>query len=144
MYLVAAGLVSVAAGLLFALVAFGIVVIFAGSPTEGGYCSNSGIGDYEVRSSAKVVAYIDQGWSGFPPGQHCSVYLIAATDDNPPLSGEELLRREASPHQLLAEGTYPGTREYAWIVGAFLLPFGFSCLLLAMAAFSRRRMAPEG
>ena len=117
MYLIVGSLLSVAAGLLLALIAFGIVLIFAGSPTEGGYCSDSGIGRYEAQMPEKVVAYIDEGWSGLPPRQRCRVYLAAATDDNPPPSGEELLQREAPPHRLLAEGTYPGTQEYTWIVG---------------------------
>lgn len=132
-----------AAGLLLALIAFGIVLVFAGSPTEGGYCSNSGIGRYEAQSPAKVVAYIDEGWSGLPPGQRCRVYLTAATDDNPPLSGKELLQREAPPHQLLAEGTYPGTREYIWVVGAFLLPLAIWCLLLVAVKFAGRRSPLE-
>ena len=92
----------------------------------------------------KVVAYIDEGWSGLPPRQRCSVYLTVATDDNPPLSGEELLQREPQPHHLLAEGTYPGTQEYAWIVGAFLLPLVIWCLLMVMARFASRRTRPEG
>jgi hypothetical protein len=132
----------VAAGLLLALIAFGIVLLFAGSPTEGGYCSKSGIGHYEAQSPAKVVAYIDEGWSGLPPGQRCRVYLAAATDNNPPLSGEELLQREAQP-QLVAEGTYPGTREYAWVVGAFLLPLAIWCLLLVAVKFAGRQSTPE-
>jgi hypothetical protein len=130
----------VAASLLLALIAFGIVLIFGGSPTEGGYCSSSGIGRYEAQMPAKVVAYIDEGWSGLPPGQRCRVYLTAATDDNPPLSGEELLRRDREPHRLLAEGTYPGTQEYAWIAGAFLLPLAIWGLMLVMSrAASPRR-----
>lgn len=136
-----------AAGLLLALIGFGIVLVFAGSPTEGGYCSNSGIGRYEAQTPEKVVAYIDEGWSGLPPGQRCRVYLTAATDDNPPLSGEELLQRDPPPHHLLAEGTYPGAQEYTWIVGAFLLPLAIWCLLLAIARFARRRRtrrAPNG
>ncbi len=123
---------------MLALIAFGVVLILAGSPTEGGYCSKSGIGPYEANSSAKVVAYIDEGWRGFPPGQHCRVYLTAGTDDNPPLSGKALLQRESPPHRLLAEGTYPGTKEYTWIVAAFLLPLAMSCLLLVAAGFVRR------
>lgn len=116
--------------------------MFAGSPTEGGYCSDSGIGRYEAQSPAKVVAYIDEGWSDLPPGQRCRVYLTTATDDNPPLSGEELLEREA-PHHLLAEGTYPGTKEYAWVAGAFLLPLAIWCLLLVTVRFAGRRSTPE-
>jgi hypothetical protein len=143
-YLIVGSLLSVAAGLLLALIASGVVLALAGSPTEGGYCSKFGIGDYEARSSEKMVAYIDEGWSGFPPVQHCGVYLTAATDDNPPLSGEELLQRESLPHHLLAEGTYPGTREYIWIVGAFLLPTAiWFLLLLVVATFARHHSTPE-
>jgi hypothetical protein len=86
-----------------------------------------------------MVVYIDEGWSGLLPGQHCRVYLTAATHDNAPLSEEALLQREAPPHHLLAEGTYPGTEEYTWIIGAFLLPLGIWCLLLAIVTFARRR-----
>jgi hypothetical protein len=134
-YFIAGSLVSVAAGLLLALIAFGVVLLFAGSPTEGGYCSNSGIGRYEPRTPSKVVAYIDEGWSGLPPKQRCSVYLTAATNDNPPLSGEELVAHEASPHHLLAEETYPGTQGYAWIAGAFLLPLAIWCSVLVIVKF---------
>jgi hypothetical protein len=132
----------VAASLLLALIAFGIVLIFGGSPTEGGYCSSSGIGRYEARMPEKVVAYRDEGWSGLPPGQRCRVYLTAATDDNPPLSGEELLQRDPQS-RLLAEGTYPGTQEYAWIAGAFLLPLAIWGLMLVMARFASPRRTPE-
>lgn len=138
-YVIVGSLLSVAAGLLLALVTFGIVLIFAGNPTEGGYCSNSGIGRYEAEAPGKVVAYLDEGWSGFPPGQHCSVYLVAATDDTPLPSAEQLLLRDPPPHHLLAEGTYPGTLEYTWVGGAFLLPLAIGCLLLAIARFGRRR-----
>jgi hypothetical protein len=137
-YLIAGSLISLAGGLLLALIAFGIVLILAGSPTDGGYCSKSGIGYYEAKSSAKVVAYIDEGWRGFPPGQHCSVYLTAATDDNPLLSGKELLQRESPTHHLLAKGTYPGTREYIWIVAAFLLPLAIWSLVLVAVGLARR------
>lgn len=138
-YLIVGTLLSAAAGLLLALVVFGIVLLFAGSPTEGGYCSQSGIGRYEADTPKKVVAYIDEGWGGLPPGQHCRVYLTNATYDNPPLSGEELLQRDQPPHHLLAEGTYPGDEEYIWIVGAFLLPLVIWCMLVAIARFARRR-----
>jgi hypothetical protein len=133
----------VAAGLLLALIAFGIVLLFAGSPTEGGYCSQSGIGRYEAKKAEKVVAYIDEGWSGLLPGQHCSVYLTTATHDNPPLSGEELLQRDQPPHHLLAKGTYPGDEEYTWIIGVFLLPLVIWCMLLAIARFARRRTSED-
>jgi hypothetical protein len=133
----------VAAGLLLALVAFGIALIFAGNPTEGGYCSISGIGRYEASTPGKVVRYIDEGWSGLLPGRRCKVYhLTAGPDDNSFISGEDLLQRDPSP-QLLAEGTYPGTREYTWIVGAFLLPIAIWCLLLAIAMFAGRGRASE-
>jgi hypothetical protein len=134
-YLIVGTLLSVAAGLLLALVTFGVTLLFAGSPTEGGYCSSSGIGRYEAQASEKMVVYVDEGWSGLLPGQRCKVYLTAATD----LSGEELLQRGAPPHHLLAEGTYPGSQEYAWIVGAFLLPIGIWCLLLVIVGFASRR-----
>jgi hypothetical protein len=137
-YFVAGGLVSGSAALLLGLIAFGIVLVFAGSPTEGGYCSDSGIGSYEARSSAKVVAYIDEGWGGFPPGQHCRVYLTAATDDNPLLTGERPLQGEIPSHRLLAEGIYPGTQEYVWVVGAFLLPLAIWGLLLVIVKFGGR------
>lgn len=128
-YLIVGSFLSVAAGLLLGLIVFGIVLIFGGSPTEGGYCSNSGIGRYETQVPGKVVAYIDEGWGGLLPGQHCRVYLTAATNDNLSLSGEGLLRRDPPAH-LLVEGTYPGTPEYTWIVGVFLLPIAIWCLLL--------------
>lgn len=130
-YVVVGSLLSVAAGLLLALFAFGIVLIFAGSPTEGGYCSESGIGQYEVKSAWEKVVYLDEGWSGLPPGQHCRVYLASATGDN-------------LPQHLMAEGTYPGTQEYAWIAGALLLPLAIWCLLLAIAKFAGRHGRPEG
>jgi len=142
-YLIVGSLLSVAAGLLLAILAFGVVLLFAGSPTEGGYCSNSGIGRYEAQTPEKVVAYIDEGWSGLPPAQHCRVYLVAATDDNPPLSGEELLQRDSPPHHLLADGAYPGAQAYTWIVGAFLLPVAIWCVLLVIARFARRRRPLE-
>lgn len=131
-YLVAGGLLSVAVGLLFALVACAIVGILAGNPTEGGYCSQWGIGEYEARPPAMVV-YIDEGWSGLPPRERCRVYRVTATHRNPPLSGEEQLQRAPSPHRLLAEGAYPGNEEYAWIVGAFLFPLAIWTLPLALA-----------
>ena len=138
MYLIVGGLLSVVGGLLLALIAFGIVLALAGSPTEGGYCSKSGIGNYDAGSSAKVVAYIDEGWGGFPPGQHCRVYLTAAPDGNAPLSAEALLQRESPPHHLLAEGIYPGTQEYIWIAAAFLLPVVMWSLVLLAAGLARR------
>jgi hypothetical protein len=134
-YLIVGTLLSLAAGLLLALITFGVSLLFAGSPTEGGYCSSSGIGRYEAQAPEKMVVYIDDGWSGLLPGQHCRVYLTAATD----LSREELLQRGAPPHHLLAEGTYPGPQEYIWIIGAFLLPLGIWCLLLAIVGFASRR-----
>jgi hypothetical protein len=139
-YLIVGSLLSLVAGLLLGLIAFGVALVFAGSPTEGEYCSNSGIGRYETQVPGKVVAYIDEGWGGLLPRQRCGVYLTAATNDSPPLSGKELLQREALPHHLLAEGAYPGTQEYTWIVGAFLLPLALWCLLLlAMVGLARRR-----
>lgn len=142
-YLIVGTLVSVAAGLLLALVASVVVLIFAGNPTEGGYCSAYGIGQYEAPAPG-VVVYLDEGWSGLPPKQRCRVYIATATYDNPPLSGEELLQRDPPPHHLLAEGTYPGTQEYVWIAGAFILPLGIWCLLLAISAFAGPRETPEG
>lgn len=141
-YLIFGGLISMAAGLLLALFAFGIVVVFAGNPTEGGYCSSSGIGRYEAQGPGKVVAYIDEGWSGLPPRHRCRVYLAAATDDNPPPSGKELLQRDPLPH-LLVEGTYPETQEYIWVAVAFLLPFSIWGLL-TLLGFAKRRMQDGG
>lgn len=138
-YLIVGGLLSVAAGLLLAIIAFGIVLALEGHPTEGGYCSAYGIGRYEAQTPPKMVVYLDEGWSGLPPTQHCKVFLADASNDNPPLSAEALLRDESPPRRLLAAGTYPGTEEYAWIVGVLLLPTAIWCLPLAIAALVRRR-----
>jgi len=133
----------VVAGLLLALVTFGIVLVLAGKPTEGGYCSEYGIGQYEATTPKTMVVYMDEGWRGLPPSQHCRVYLADATGDNPSRSDEELLRSDPAPH-LLTEGVYPGTLEYAWIAGTLLLPFAIWCLLLAIAKYAGRlRMTPE-
>jgi hypothetical protein len=141
-YLMVGSLLSVTAGLLFALVAFGVVLVLAGKPTDGGYCSEYGIGQYEAETPKEMVVYMDEGWSGLPPSQHCKVYLADATGDSPSLSDEELLREDPPPH-LLTEGIYPGTQEYAWIIGALLLPLAIWGLLLAVAKFARRGMTPE-
>jgi hypothetical protein len=133
------GLFSVIAGLLLATVAYGIILLLAGSPTEGGYCSPNGrIGQYETRNYKKVVSYLDEGWGGFPPSMSCSVYLTSATNENPPLSAEEALLREPPPHHLLAHGSYPGSREYTWVIGLLLLPSAIWCLLTAATRPGRR------
>lgn len=127
--LLVGGLFSLGLGLLLALAAFAMVVLFEGVPTRGTYCSEAGIGRYEAAAAGKMVAYVDEGWSGIPPAQHCRVYLVETTNANPPLSAEESLRRDPPPHELLAVGSYPGTVEYAWVLGALLLPLAIWALL---------------
>jgi hypothetical protein len=135
-------LLSMAAGLLLGVVAFGIVLSLQGRPTEGGFCSEYGIGRYEAKTPARMVVYMDEGWSGLPPSQRCRVYLVDATGGNPSRSDEELLQGDPPP-RLLAEDTYPGGREYVWIIGAFILPLGGWCLLLAVAGLARRLKVAE-
>jgi hypothetical protein len=124
-YFVAGGLLSVAAGLLCALITFGIVLFLAGGQTEGENCSFSKIGSYEVETAWEEIVYVDEGWSGLLPAQHCSAYLVDATGGKP------------SRH-MVAESTYPGTREYAWVAGAFLLPLALWGLFLAIAWLASR------
>lgn len=122
------GLLSLALGLLLAVIAFGMVVFyndivsFDEISTRGGYCSKKGIGRYSSPTVKKKVIYIDDGWGGVPPAQHCRVYLVEKADANPRLSIEEESRSNASSHEPLTAGSYPGTSEYAVIVGVLLLP----------------------
>lgn len=135
------GPLSVAAGLILAAFAYVAIAVIGGNWTEGGYCSPEGtIGRYET-SPPKTVGYLDEGFGGFPPRQSCSVYLLAATDDNPLPSVEESLSREPPPHHLLAQGSYPGGGERLWIVGLLLLPPAIWALCVIATVLRRRRTA---
>lgn len=139
--MIVGGPLSVAAGLLLAGVAF-VVIASLGGSRDGGFCSPFGeIGQYETSAPGKSVGYLDEGWSGFPPSQRCSVFLLDTADQSPPPSVEELLRREPPPHHLLAQGTYPGSRERLWIVGLLLLPPAIWFLFVVASAVKRRRAA---
>jgi len=145
------GLLSLALGLLLAIVAFGIVVLykdvvsFDEISTRGGYCSKKGIGRYPSQTAEQKVIYIDDGWGDVPPAQHCRVYLVEKADANPRLSIEEEPRSDTSSHELLAAGSYPGTSEYAVIVGVLLLPPAIWALwaLLEITGRPRRPVTPH-
>lgn len=127
------------AGLLLATVAWLVIASTAGSWTDGGYCSPFGeIGRYEAPNANESVAYLEEGTSGFPPRQSCSVFLIKNTADNPPLSAEEALRREPPPHHLLAHGDYPRSWQRIWIVVLLILPSAIWCLSVAVTGLRRR------
>ncbi|MBS1892463.1 MAG: hypothetical protein JST59_14295 [Actinobacteria bacterium] len=139
--MIVGGPLSVAAGLLLASVAF-VVIAFYGVGSEGNYCSASGkIGEYEYGPPGKVAGYLDEGWSGFPPRQSCSVFLLDANYGNPPASVEEELRRQPPPHHLLAHGIYPGSQERLWVVGLLLLPPAIWFLFVVATVVKRRRAA---
>ncbi len=136
----AGGLVSLALGILLASISLFVFICFEGLPKHGEYCSEFGIGRYEAETPAREVVYLDDGWSGFPPRQHCRVYLLDSVwGDGQPTSAEEMVLRAPLPHRLLADGTYPGTKEYAWVVGLLLLPVAIWGLLI-LAWVARHRM----
>jgi hypothetical protein len=131
------GPISVAAGLLVATVAL-VVIASTGGSKDGGYCSQFGeIGRYETLTPGKMVEYRDEGWSGFPPSQSCSVFLIDSPYESPPPAVKQGRRDE--PDRLLAHGTYPGSRGRLWIVGLLVLPPATWGLLVIAAALRRRR-----
>lgn len=138
--MIVGGPLSVAAGLFLAAVAFFVMALFGGSLIKGGYCSVNGrIGRYESSAPGRVMGYLDEGWSGFPPAQSCSVFLLDPTNEKPLPSVEERLRREPPPHHLLAHGTYPGSRGRLWMVGLLLLPPAIWCLLVVGTGVRRWR-----
>lgn len=137
--MIVGGPLSVAAGLLLATVAF-VVIASLGGSRDGGFCSPFGdIGRYETFAPGKIVGYLDEGWSGFPPVQSCSVYLLDDNYGNPSTPVEEVLRREPPPHHLLAHGTYPGAGGRRWIVGLLLLPPAIWCLFVVGTGVRRWR-----
>lgn len=140
------GLLSLALGLLLAIIVFGMFVFykdidsFDEIATRGGYCSKKGIGRYPSQTAGKKVVYIDEGWSGVLPAQRCRVHLVDKTDANP--QGE--LRRDPSSGELLVAGSYPGTIEYTVILGLLLLPSAIWAIWapLAVAGRTRRPATP--
>jgi hypothetical protein len=130
----------VVAGLLLATVAWVVISSTAGSWTDGGYCSPFGqIGRYEAPDAGKMVVYLDEGSSGFPPRDSCSVFLIDAIGANSPVSAEEALHRGPPPHHLLAHGSYPQSQERHWIVGLLVMPSAIWCLFVVATGLRTRR-----
>ncbi|HVO55108.1 MAG TPA: hypothetical protein VMT37_11920 [Solirubrobacterales bacterium] len=142
-YIIAGSLLSAVAGLVLGLFALVIVLLPHSAPTEGGFCSKDGIGWHEARSPDKVVAYVDEGWSGFPPNQRCKVYLVDTADESSRLPDAGSARREPAAKRLLTEGTYPGAQAYAWVVAALFLPPAIWLVLMAIAWSAERQRAIE-
>ncbi len=138
--MIVGGPLSVIAGLLLATVAWMVIASTAGSWTDGGYCSPFGkIGRYETADASKMVVYLAEGSSGFPPREGCSVFVIEAIPESSPLSAEEALHREPPPHHLLAHGSYPPSRERHLIVGLLILPTTIWCLFVIVPGIKRLR-----
>lgn len=135
------GALSVILGLLLAAIVFVTVVNTGGSPTEdSSYCSKYGLGSLESAPAAKGkdVVYVEGEWSGFPPTRRCRAFALERTGSGQPAPAEEMLAAAPPPHLLLADGTYPGSAEYAWILAALLAPPAIWALLAAADAKRRR------
>jgi hypothetical protein len=100
------------------------VAVTAKGSRDGPYCSQWGqIGSFHVTFPGEEAVYLDEGWSGLPPKDHCSVYAV---DPAPGIrldesNSAELIRSDPSP-RLLASGSIPGGGAYFWIFVALLLP----------------------
>jgi hypothetical protein len=74
---------------------------------DGDYCSNWGqVNDDPKVRSAQGISYDDEGWSGFPPRWHCSVYATSYRSGKEPL----------------VQGAIPTTESWLWITFVLLVP----------------------
>lgn len=138
------GLIAVLAGVLLAALMLVVVTNLGGNPKENSsYCSTYGIGNFEEAAAraGKEAVYVTDGWGGFPPSERCRVYALDLVATGQPISAEEALTSAPPPHFVIAEGSYPGWSEWAWVIGAFLVPPAFWAFYVLTE--SRRRRGAE-
>lgn len=137
------GLIALLAGVLLGGLMLWVVTNLGGNLKENSsYCSTYGIGNFEEAAAKmdKEAVYVTHGWGGFPPSERCRVYALDMFATSQPISADEAFASAPPPHRVIAEGSYPGWPEWAWVIGAFVVPPAFWAVYVLT---DWRRRSPE-